>query len=301
MQSLGYIISCRPFGKNKNGTKFYRVNKAKVGSLLIEDSPFCHVLDSTPRQNDKSNVPNRQEEPAILASPTIYINNKKKEENKKEESIPLIQDPESVKVEVSVVPDHPMQLMEKIKYTGINEPALKEQVANIWMAEKPGNFVDLPSNRLDHKSWATFKQNYLNQYGEAEALEMLRESLIYAREYDDKQGRDKFSWRKITLTFGEWVNSSRSEKIICLSSKHKHFMTHDPNYADKAQGGAFSNRYLDDYGVPLNQRDIVSKIVESAKGVRDLEAELKRQSELSKEARRQREEQEAQRRLQQGR
>ena len=69
LENLDYIISCRPFGKNKNGTKFYRVNKAKVGSLLLEDSHAYHISDTTPRQNGKSDSTKWQEQPAILAGP----------------------------------------------------------------------------------------------------------------------------------------------------------------------------------------------------------------------------------------
>jgi hypothetical protein len=281
LENLGYIISCRPFGKNKNGTKFYRVSKAKVGSLLLDESPFRHISDSTSRQNGKSDSPNWQEPPAKMANPTIYINNIKEEENKNRTENVLTQNSESPKVEV-LTDGHPIQLMEqRLRDSGTNELYLREQAANIWMEEKPGNFVDLPNNRLDHKSWATFKANYLNQYGEKEGLEMLRDSLIYAREYDDSQSRPKFSWRRsdMRLTFGEWVNSLRTEKIYCLSSKHKHSMIHDTDYADRVQGRACSNSYLDDL-VPLGKvRDGINDLVNAKRGVDNLEKYLNEMSE----------------------
>lgn len=297
LEDLDYIISCRPFGKGKNGTKFYRVNKAKVGMLLLNDSPFCHVPDPEPRQTGNSDSPNRQEGSVKVADPTIYINNKKEENKNNNDSFALQKDL-AVNVQVLSTDVPPISQVEaRFKY-GANEAYFRQQAAIIWMSEKPRNFVDLPGERIDHQSWKTFKRDYLNHYGE-EALTMLRESLIYAREYNNKKSRDTFSWSNsdVRLTFGQWVDSSKTEKIDKLRQQHQHSMKYDRDYADRVEGRVYGNEITDYIDIPLNQRDKANELFNYAKGINAEQEKIEAQCAFIEAAKLKRQQQEEERKL----
>ena len=290
LEEGGYIISFRP----KGGEKFYRVNKEKVGLLLMPNNlmPISDLVDSVSCQNRTTDVPESDYGRAKSGCPTIYINNinKLEQENRtltrEEETFDLNSTEITTEsnLEIKIInQEHPATRMEaRFRHT-INEIELRKQLVDVYNAEIPRiNNCFMPITAITHQDWLMIKQDYLPEHG-MKVVDLLRDSLIFIREQEND------FWRKQPWVLRDLMQNG---KLVSFQTKHFAGMQASIPYRNRVNGVARSQdptRYatfspdMGHIAVKAAQAASDIQIVEEMMaGVRRRDAENKARKELAK-------------------